>query len=54
MKFSQQLYSVDELEGQLQVILILSDSSTADVTITIFSNDGSATGKNECILIGYS
>ena len=46
MNFSQQLYNIDEYDGQVQVMLILSNLSTADVTITVFSNDGSATGKS--------
>ena len=46
VNFSQQLYNIDEYDGQVQVMLILSNLSTADVTITVFSNDGSATGKS--------
>ena len=45
--FSQSLYSIDEDKGPVQVVFILSVSSTSDIIITVFSNDGSATGKNK-------
>ena len=45
VKFSETVYSVIEDKGAIQVILILSNPSASDITITVFSIDGSATGK---------
>ena len=47
MNFSQALYNIDEHEGQVQVMLILTVSSTIDVVVTVFSVDWSAIGKNK-------
>ena len=45
MTFSQSLYSIDEDKGPVQLVLILSNPSTTDTIVTVFSYDGSATGK---------
>ena len=54
MNFSQALYNIDEHEGQVQVMLILSNPSTADVVVTVFSDDGSAIGKNSTTQLFYA
>ena len=51
VNFSQTVYSVDEDKGPVQPVLTLSVLSTIDITVKVFSNDGSATGKNMCISI---
>ena len=45
INFSQSLYSVVEGEGSVQLIFILSNPSATEITLTVFSNDGSANGK---------
>ena len=49
MTFSQSLYTIDEDKGSVQLLLILSNPSPNDITITVICHDGSATGKNMCI-----
>ena len=49
--FSQSLYRIDEDKGPVQLVLILSNPSTTDTIVTVFSNDGSATGKNNIMYI---
>ena len=44
--FTQSTYSVDEDDGPAQPVLVLSNPSSTDVTISVFSTDGSATGKD--------
>ena len=46
MKFNQSTYNVDEDDGPAQPVLVLSNPSSTDITISVFSTDGSATGKN--------
>ena len=45
VNFSQPVYHIVEDEGLLEVVVILSNPSAIDITITVFSNHGSATGK---------
>ena len=45
VNFSQSVYSIIEDKGSVQIVLILSNPSVYDTTITVFSNDGSANGK---------
>ena len=49
VNFSQSTYGIDEDKGPLQLMLILSNPSTTNITIRVFSNDGSATGE-KCII----
>ena len=44
--FNQSSYNVDEDDGPAQPVLVLSNPSSTDITISVFSTDGSATGKN--------
>ena len=43
--FVQQSYNVNEAEGNVQPVLVLSNPSTTAITVEVFSTDGSATGK---------
>ena len=49
MKFNQSTYNVDEDDGPAQPVLVLSNPSSTDITISVFSTDGSATGKDNII-----
>ncbi|XP_065899383.1 adhesion G-protein coupled receptor V1-like [Dysidea avara] len=44
LKFNQPTYNVNEDDGPAQPVLVLSNPSSTDITISVFSNDGSATG----------
>ena len=46
VNFGQSTYSTNEDKGSVQLVLILSSSSTTDITVIIFSDDGTATGKD--------
>ena len=46
VNFGQSTYSTNEDKGSVQLVLILSSSSTTDITVIIFSYDGTATGKD--------
>ena len=43
--FNQSTYSVDEDDGPAQPLLILSNSSSTDITVEVTNTDGSATGE---------
>ena len=45
VNFDQSTYSTDEDKGSVQLVLILSNPSATDITVRVFSDDGSATGK---------
>ena len=51
--FSQTTYSVNEDTGSVQIGLILSNSSSADITVQLYNTDGSATGEYCSIFINY-
>ena len=44
--FNQSTYNVDEDDGPAQPVLVLSNPSSTDITISVFSTDGSATGND--------
>ena len=46
LKFNQPTYNVNEDDGPAQPVLVLSNPSSTDITISVFSTDGSATGKD--------
>ena len=52
LKFNQSTYSVNEDDGPAQPVLVLSNPSSTDVAISVFSTDRSATGKIVYIVIG--
>ena len=43
--FNQSSYNVVESDGSVQLVLVLSNSSSTDITINIFNNNGSAFGE---------
>ena len=51
--FNQSVYSVNEDEGAVQLVLILTSPSSTDITVEVFTTDGSATGEYCSILIYY-
>ena len=51
--FNQSTYNVDEDDGPAQPVLVLSNPSSTDITISVFSTDGSATGKNYAQLLQW-
>ena len=51
--FSETVYSVIENAGPAQPVLVISDPSSIPFNVTVFSTDGSATGKYCSILINY-
>lgn len=44
VKFNESTYSVDEDKGLVQPVLVLSNPSSYQLTIGVFSTDGTATG----------
>ena len=52
--FDQSTSNVDEDDGPAQPVLVLSNPSSTDITINVFSTDGSATGKNTLCLSATS
>ena len=49
ISFNQSTYSVNEDDGPAQPVLVLSNPSSADITIQVKATNGSATGK--CMII---
>ena len=49
--FSQSMYSVDEDTGVTRPVLILSNISSSDITVEVFSTYGTATGEYCSILM---
>ena len=45
IKFEQSTYSVNEIEGAVQPVLILSNPLSTDITVEVFNAYGSATGE---------
>ena len=45
VNFEQQTYNVNEDDGKVEPVLILSNPSSTAITVEVFSTDGSATGK---------
>jgi len=46
VKFTKSKIKVKEDNGLTQPVLVLSNPSSTDITISVFSTDGSATGKD--------
>ena len=44
ISFNQSMYSVIENEGPVQLVLVLSNPSSTDVTVRITNGEGTATG----------
>ena len=45
VSFEQQSYAVNENNGKVEPVLVLSNPSSSVITVQVFSTDGSATGK---------
>ena len=46
ISFNQQTYIVNENEGLLQAVLVLSKSVRTDITLQVGTNDNTATGEH--------
>ena len=46
IRFEQSTYTVDEDDGPAQPVLVLSNPSSTDTTVQVFSQDNTAIGKN--------
>ena len=45
ISFNQSMYSVNENEGSIQPVLVLSNPSSTDVTVQVTDEEGTASGK---------
>ena len=45
MSFSHSTYTVNEADGSIEVLLVLTNPVSFNVPVTVFNADGSATGK---------
>ena len=45
VNFEQPTYSVDEYDGSVVFVVVLSNPLSTDITIKLFTTDGSATGN---------
>ena len=43
--FNQSMYNVDEDAGSVQLVLVLGNPSSSDITVQVITEDGSATGE---------
>ena len=46
LNFDKSTYSVDEYDGAIHPVLILSNPVSTDVTVKVLSTDGSADGEH--------
>ena len=46
ISFEQPMYIVDEADGRVEPVLVLSNPSSSVITVQVFSTNGSATGKH--------
>ena len=46
VKFTKSKIKADEDDGPVQPVLVLSNPSSTDITVSVFSTDRSATGKD--------
>ena len=51
--FNQSVYSVNEDAGPVQLVLVISNPSSTDITVQVTNTDRSATGEYCSILINY-
>ena len=51
--FSADMYSANENQGAVSPELVLSEASSSEVTVYVYSMDGTAIGKYCSILINY-
>ena len=48
--FRNSMYSVNEDDKLIQPVLILSDPLSTNITVEVFSTDGSATGECQIVI----
>ena len=53
ISFNQSVYSVNEPDGPAQPVLVLSNPSSTDITVTVSNTGGSATGEWWMLLVKY-
>ena len=53
VSFNQSMYNVDEDEGEIQVVLVLSNPSSADIIVQVVDNSSTALGKLTIFLLTY-
>ena len=53
MMFSQTMYSINEDDGSVQIVLVFSQPPSTDITVQVTNTDGTATGEYCSILINY-
>ena len=51
--FSEIIYSVNEDSGSAQLVLVLSNSSSNDITVEVLNIDESAFGEHSSTIINY-
>ena len=51
--FSETMYSVNEDSGSAQLVLVLSNSSSNDITVEVLNIDESAFGEHSSTMINY-
>ena len=53
VSFSQSMYNVDEDDGEIQVVLVLSNPSSVDIIVQVVDNSSTAMGKSTIFLLTY-
>ena len=51
VNFDQSMYSIDESSGQVLITVFLDEPPSIDITVVVFTTDGSATGKHTTTVI---
>ena len=46
VNFDQSMYSIDENSGPVMITVVLDEPPSTDITVVVFTTDGSATGKH--------
>ena len=47
------MYNVDEDDGEIQVVLVLSNPSSVDIIVQVVDNSSTAMGKSTIFLLTY-
>ena len=51
VNFDQSIYSIDESGGQVLITVFLDEAPSTDITVVVFTTDGSATGRHVTNLV---
>ena len=46
VNFDQSMYSIDENSGPVMITVVLDEPPSTNITVVVFTTDGSATGKH--------